>query len=216
MSPAPTPGCRGRAEPMACRYRHSERNRVVEEDEHVRRQQATILGFGFALVMVLASAPNAIAQGQSVTLNLSSQNNSGISGAATLTEMSGGKLRVELRVNGAGAGPQPAHIHEGTCANLDPAPKFSLTPVTNGTSTTEVDASLQQLTSTPHAIHMHKSPDELPVYVACADIRTAAQPATLPRSGGGPLGALAAGFAGLAIMAAGFALRRRASRTAPF
>jgi Cu/Zn superoxide dismutase len=175
----------------------------------VRRQQATILGLGLALVMAVGTASNVGAQGQSVTLNLDGQNNSGITGTATLTEVGGGKLRVELRATGAGAGPQPAHIHEGTCANLNPAPKFSLTSVTNGTSTTEVDGSLQQLTAAPHAIHLHKSPDELPVYVACADIRTAGQPATLPRSGvAAPLTALAAGFAGLIVLAAGLALRR--------
>ena len=26
-------------------------------------------------------------------------------------------------------------------------------------------------TSAPHAIHLHKSPDEMPIYVACADTR---------------------------------------------
>jgi hypothetical protein len=30
---------------------------------------------------------------------------------------------------------------------------------------------LQQITFAPHAIHMHKSPDELPIYVACADTK---------------------------------------------
>ncbi len=178
----------------------------------MRRQQATILGLGFALVMALGAASNVGAQGQSVTLNLTGQNNSGITGTATLTEMSGGKLRVELRASGAGAGPQPAHIHEGSCANLNPAPKFSLTSVANGASTSEVDATLQQLTSAPHAIHMHKSADELPVYVACADISAAGRPGTLPRSGAAvPLTGLAAGLAALVAIAAGFALRRRAS-----
>jgi nucleoid-associated protein YgaU len=29
---------------------------------------------------------------------------------------------------------------------------------------------MQQLVATPHAIHMHKSAEEIAVYVACADI----------------------------------------------
>ena len=110
-------------------------------------------------------------QPQVLKMELTSQNNSNITGTATLTEIGGGKLRVEIRANGAGAGPQPAHIHEGSCTNLNPAPKGALTFVTDGVSVTELDLSIQDLTSAPHAIHMHKSPDELPIYVACADTR---------------------------------------------
>ena len=130
-------------------------------------------------------------------------------------ELPGGKLRVEIRTNGAGAGPQPAHIHQGTCANLDPAPKFSLAPLTNGASTTELDGSIRDITSAPHAIHLHKAPDELPVYVACADIKldagTAGQPPVLPRAGdaSSPAG-LAGGLIGVGLIIAGLAVGRRA------
>jgi tRNA A-37 threonylcarbamoyl transferase component Bud32 len=109
--------------------------------------------------------------GQAITLDLTSQNNSGITGAATMTNMGGGKLRVEMHVVGAGPGPYPAHIHEGSCSQLNPAPRFPLTNVVDGTLVTDVDATLQLVTSSPHAIHMHKSPDEMPIYVACADTR---------------------------------------------
>jgi tRNA A-37 threonylcarbamoyl transferase component Bud32/N-acetylneuraminic acid mutarotase len=108
-------------------------------------------------------------QGQSITLSLTSQNGSGITGTATLTNMGGGKLRVEMHANGAGAGPHPAHIHQGSCTQLNPAPSFPLANVVDGNSVSDVDASLQQVTSAPHAIHMHKSPEEMPIYVACAD-----------------------------------------------
>src|SRR5581483_8591100 len=94
-----------------------------------------------------------------------------------------------------------AHIHDGNCAQLDPAPRFSLANVVNGTSTTEVDGSLAALTSSPHAIHMHKSPDELPVYVACAGITMASQPATLPRAGDASSATgLAGGMAGIGLL----------------
>ena len=76
----------------------------------------------------------------------------------------------ELRLP-AGPGPHPAHIHEGSCTQINPAPKYPLTSVVNGVSVTEVEASIQAVTSAPHAIHMHKSPEEMPVYVACADTR---------------------------------------------
>ncbi len=113
------------------------------------------------------------ARRQGMTLQLASQNNSGIAGSAVFTPLGGGKLRVEIKVNGAGVGPQPAHIHDGTCTQLSPGPpKFSLTPVTNGASSSDIDASIEQLIASPHAVHMHKSQDELSIYVACADIKT--------------------------------------------
>src|SRR5439155_8766858 len=135
------------------------------------RRQVTLLALGFALIAALGTVSIAVAQSQAATLTMASQNNSGITGTATLTDIGGGKVRVEIKATGAGAGPEPAHIHEGTCAQLNPAPKFPLTSVTNGASTSEIDASLQQLTSVPYAIHMHKSPEEMPIYVACADIK---------------------------------------------
>jgi hypothetical protein len=110
-------------------------------------------------------------EGQSITLNLATQNNSGITGTAVLTNLGGGRMRVELHATGAGPGPYPAHIHQGSCAQLNPAPRFPLTNVVDGVSVTDIDASLQLVTSSPHAIHMHKSPDEMPIYVACADTK---------------------------------------------
>lgn len=110
-------------------------------------------------------------QRQTLTMQLATQNNSGITGTARFTDLGEGKLRVEIHANGTGPGPQPAHIHEGNCSQLNPAPKYPLTSVVNGESVTMVDASIQEVTSAPHAIHMHKSPEELPVYLACADTR---------------------------------------------
>jgi Cu/Zn superoxide dismutase len=110
-------------------------------------------------------------QRQTLTMQLATQNNSGVTGTAKLTDLGEGKLRVEIHANGSGPGPQPAHIHEGNCSQLNPAPKYPLTPVVNGESVTVVDASIQEVTSAPHAIHMHKSAEEMPVYLACADTR---------------------------------------------
>jgi serine/threonine protein kinase/N-acetylneuraminic acid mutarotase len=112
-------------------------------------------------------------QRQTLAMQLASQNNSGITGTATFTDLGEGKLRVEIHANGSGPGPQPAHIHEGSCNQINPAPKYTLSSVVNGVSITEIDASIQEVTSAPHAIHMHKSPEEMPVYVACADTRVA-------------------------------------------
>ena len=176
-------------------------------------QHAVALGCGLVFVL-LATTSIAYAQQQSPTLQLVQQNNSGISGTATFTQMGGG-LRVDLNVTGAGAGPEPAHIHPGTCAQLDPTPQFTLTSVTNGSSTTDVQTTLAALTSSPHAIHLHKSVDEFSVYVACADIN----PASLPNSGeaDSSIGLLSAA-AGASLVGLGLLLRRymqrRASRAA--
>jgi hypothetical protein len=172
---------------------------------------AVVLG---CFLFLFGVAPATVAaQGQSVTLNLNAQNNSGIGGTATLTDLGGGKTRVAIQVTGAGPGPEPAHIHPGTCAQLNPTPAFTLSSVTNGSSTTDVDSSLQQLTASPFAVHMHKSLDELTVYVACAEITDSqARPGTLPRSGGGPVDDWTAPYAvlaGIVLAGAGLVLRRR-------
>jgi|SRR3954469_16159860 len=177
------------------------------------RRQGLYLALMMGLLVGLGAASPATAQGQSITVDLSGQNNSGVTGTATLTDLGGGKMRVEMRVSGTGSGPQPAHIHEGTCAQLNPAPKFALAEVVNGASRTDVDGSLQTVLASPHAIHLHKSPDELPVYVACADIRMTGQPATLPQAGEASSSAATAaglGSVALALIVGGYAVWRRA------
>jgi hypothetical protein len=166
-----------------------------------------------ALALLLVALPStAVAQAQTLTLTLSPQNNSGISGTATFTDTGNGKTHVVLQASGAGAGPEPAHIHPGSCATLDPTPAYTLSSVVNGMSTTDVDATLQQLVDGQYAIHMHKSPDELTTYVACADILRTAQPRALPNTGNladdwmGPV-AIAVG---LGLVALGLGARRRA------
>ncbi len=173
---------------------------------HWERTIAVVLS---VLVALLAATTTVVAQGQSSTLQLEPQNNSGISGTATFTSQADG-LKVDIKVTGAGAGPEPAHIHEGTCADLNPTPQFTLAPVTNGSSSTVVQSTVQALTASPHAIHLHKSNDELSVYVACADIT----PATLPNTGqaGSPIGA-ASVVVGLSLAGLGVLVRRRAQQS---
>jgi LPXTG-motif cell wall-anchored protein len=172
-----------------------------------QRQRTIAIGCGLALAL-LGVTTVAAAQEQSTTLQLVQQNNSGISGTATFTP-SGGGLRVELKVTGAGAGPEPAHIHPGSCGQLDPTPQFTLSSVVNGSSTTDVQTTFQALAASPHAVHMHKSVDEVSVYVACADIK----PTALPRTGQSEsTTGLLSGAAGLSLLGLGLLLRRRAQR----
>jgi LPXTG-motif cell wall-anchored protein len=173
-----------------------------------QRQGTIAIGCGLVLALLAATTTLAAAQEQATTLQLAQQNNSGVSGTATFTP-SGGGLRVDLKVTGAGTGPEPAHIHPGSCAQLDPTPQFTLSPVANGASTTEIQTTLAALTASPHAVHMHKSADEVSVYVACADIK----PSSLPATGQAEsTTGLISGAAGLAILGLGVLLRRRALR----
>jgi hypothetical protein len=108
---------------------------------------------------------------EEATVDLSEQNGSGESGTATLTAEGDNKTKVVISLDGAPAGtPQPAHIHEGSCANLDPTPKYGLENVVDGKSTTEVDEPLDELRAEDYAINVHKSGTDLKTYVACGDI----------------------------------------------
>jgi hypothetical protein len=107
------------------------------------------------------------------TIDLEEQNDSGISGTATITPTGTDEFEVLIELTGADAGPQPAHIHPGTCADLDPTPKYPLTSVENGNSETTVQASPLDLISEDLAINVHKSEAEADTYVACGDLPNA-------------------------------------------
>ncbi len=116
-----------------------------------------------------------------VKLNLSSQNNSGIAGTATL-ENSDGKVKVTLKLAGVSTGvvgllgislgaAHPAHIHQGSCAALG-AVKYPLASTVDGKSETIINVTLSDLKAgLPLAVNVHKSSEEIGVYVACADIK---------------------------------------------
>lgn len=116
-----------------------------------------------------------------VKLNLSSQNNSGIAGIATLKNIDG-KVKVTLKLTGVSTGiiglagisigaAHPAHIHQGSCASLG-AVKYPLASTVDGRSETTLNTSLADLKAQlPLAINVHKSSGEIGVYVACVDIK---------------------------------------------
>ena len=118
-------------------------------------------------VLVALSSPAFAADSKTVTL--SPQSNSGESGTATLTKAGDKQTKVTLSVTGA-SGPQPVHIHKGTCDKLDAKPAFPLSPLTNGKSETVVNASMDELEK-GYAINGHKSAEEVKTYVFCGDIK---------------------------------------------
>ena len=106
-----------------------------------------------------------------LTLDLQEQNDSGITGTVAFTPTSDGKVEVEIELDGSEGGPHPAHIHPGSCADLDPVPKWPLRNVVDGKSKTTIDVDLSELTAQEYAVNVHDSRENLDLYVACADVR---------------------------------------------
>ncbi|HEX2651611.1 MAG TPA: hypothetical protein VHN19_16910 [Burkholderiales bacterium] len=121
-------------------------------------------------IALFAGATLALAQGP-VTVKLGPQNKSGESGTAKLTP-EGDKTKVEISLKGA-KGSQPAHVHMGSCSKLDPNPKYGLSNIEDGKSTTEIPVKLEDLMKEQTAINVHKSAAEIKTYVACGDIKQA-------------------------------------------
>jgi hypothetical protein len=168
------------------------------------------------ILALLALLPAAAAD--PVTIQINAQNSSGESGTATLTDLGNNQTKVVLNLTGAPAGvAQPAHIHNGTCATLDPNPRYPLTNVQNGQSETTINVSLAEIMNGNMAINVHKSATEASVYVSCGSIPAATTGQVMP--GTGRPGSTAAGpvLGGLAALAAGgmvggILLRRRVAR----
>ena len=135
------------------------------------------LQFGGMAVLALALAVAAAACGggnnessganESLTVQFDELSGSGESGTATMTAVGDNQTKVVIDLSGAPSTPQPAHIHEGTCTNLNATPKYALNDVVNGKSTTTVSESLSDLEDEAHAINVHKSAKALKTYVAC-------------------------------------------------
>ena len=113
---------------------------------------------------------------RTVQVQLQEQNFSGEAGNATLTAQ-GPKTRVVIEMASFAANPQPAHIHEGTCAHLSFQPAYPLQDVKAGRSTTVVNVSLKALLNGKYAINLHRSAEKMKEYVACGDITTHSAPA---------------------------------------
>jgi hypothetical protein len=107
--------------------------------------------------------------GDEVTVELAEFDGSGQSGTATLTA-EGDQTRVVVSIGDPVSPSQPAHIHEGTCDDLNPEPAFGLPNVDDGSSETTVDTMLESLTSGTYAINLHMSNEDLATYTSCGDI----------------------------------------------
>jgi hypothetical protein len=116
-----------------------------------------------------------------LTIPLNENENSGVSGTATLAA-DGENTRVSLEMSGDPlTGDHPSHIHTGTCADFDPDPLYPLTTVLldevsdEGESDTTVEGvALDDLLDDDHVILVHPSAEELYPEWVCGDIEAGA------------------------------------------
>lgn len=139
---------------------------------------AAVAGVLIGLGQVGATAALAQAPMTEVTFGLHPQNNSNLHGTVTLVPMgTQTKVTIQLTMMDGhpvmGMAPMPAHIHQGTCANLNPAPLYPLNSVVDGHSETVVNASFEANAGRELAVNVHKSAQEVSTYVACGDLNRA-------------------------------------------
>jgi len=132
--------------------------------------------FLLASVAVLCAVPAIVLAQMSpaddhLSIPVYSQNGSGEWGTVTFLQR-GPNLVVYVDMTNPTAAKQPVHIHDGTCAKLNPKPKYPLMSLDNGSSSTTLEnVSLTSLMAGPFAVNVHKSPNEVGTYVACGDIK---------------------------------------------
>jgi hypothetical protein len=168
---------------------------------------------GVLILVIGLTASASAADGDTLNVTFAAQNDSGLTGTATLVEKDG-KTTVSVALAGAAiATEMPSHIHVGTCDNLDPAPKYPLNNIVDGKSETTVDASIATLLASPFAINVHKSATDIATYVACANlVASSAGSQVMPNTGqpaDGTSYLLPIAGVVLIIMGAGFAVLRR-------
>ncbi|MBV8197192.1 MAG: hypothetical protein JO263_03585 [Candidatus Eremiobacteraeota bacterium] len=107
----------------------------------------------------------------SITIKMGAQNGSKQDGTAKFSDTrSGLHVTIQLKNEPAGAS-EPAHIHQGTCAKLNPAPWKPLHNVVGGMSdTTLPGVTVADLKKAHYAANVHESAANLKRYVSCGDI----------------------------------------------
>ncbi len=169
----------------------------------------------FVTALAVWMSTSALAATQAREVVLREQNDSGVSGKATLTDNGDGTstLRVQLTGDTKGAH-HPAHLHEGTCKGTIPTIRYPIENVVNGRSTTKIKEPFDQLMTERLYINVHPSHDKLWPVIVCGGL---ADPRFMPATGAGDRvpgngyvwsGAVAA----LVLLAAGMSLTARRHR----
>ncbi len=133
----------------------------VETSESVLEEEGTA-----------SPSPSSSAQAKLV-VPLIAQNDSQITGTATLTQMANGAttlVRLDY-THSPDTTAQPAHIHAGSCAKIGGI-VYPLNSAVKGVSETTINTKLADIiTKLPLALNVHKSEAQLDMYVACGDLK---------------------------------------------
>jgi hypothetical protein len=121
------------------------------------------------LVVVFALVAGCAANGQRVTIDLETLNDSGVTGTVTMISL-GDRTQVDVDVDPAGHPDMPSHIHPGDCDNLVPQPKYPLRNVVDGKASTIIAVPLTELLGGDLAINLHNSNEDMRTYTACANL----------------------------------------------
>ena len=133
---------------------------------------------------VYVSCGNLTVQSDVLTIAMGELNGSGQSGTATMVA-NGDSTDVAVVVTpGATGVAQPIHIHAGSCDTLGGV-EYPLTAVWDGTSLTNVGATLQSLRDGAFAVNLHKSGAEASVYQPCGDVDEGAAAVAVSSGSGG-------------------------------
>jgi Cu/Zn superoxide dismutase len=136
-----------------------------------------IISSTLALVGMLVTAAGSTVSAQSypgdsgagIELGMAAQNASGEVGTVTLFRR-GEKTLVVLKLSGAPHGPQPAHVHRGTCETLDPKPAYPLANAVDGRSQTLLPVPIDRLLSGNYSVNVHQSTTNIARYVSCGHL----------------------------------------------
>jgi hypothetical protein len=132
----------------------------------------------------IASAQDA----QTATVQLDPENDSGVSGTATLTA-NGNQTKIDIALVGSEAGYE-GHTFDSSCDDHQSATAFyGIEPVDeNGKSTSVVDLPFDELTNGEYYIHIHRPAGERGEGVACGHVQSISGTGggSLPGTGIGP------------------------------
>ncbi len=123
-----------------------------------------------ATVLLACFAACDVGAGATRTIALNEQKDSGVNGTVEFSAV-GRKTAVTIKVDPAGNLDMPAHIHPGTCDKMIPQPKFPLESVKDGSSSTVVPATIEELFTGGLALNTHKSNDEMKISTSCVEIK---------------------------------------------
>jgi len=104
-----------------------------------------------------------------ITIDFTELNDSGVSGTATLFA-AGDATIVTFDLEGTGE-EHPAHIHQGTCDDIQPEPAYNLQNVgEDGATTSQVEVPLDELIDGDYVIDLHLAANQLGTLIVCGEI----------------------------------------------